>query len=79
MKKKLFENWDFMRILRLVVGLWLGYSAFADKQLIIGMMAGIFLIQAILNMGCGSNGCSIPNGRKIVNSKPEDVSFEEIK
>lgn len=54
------KNWDFMRLLRLGIGLWLGYAAITEHQVIIGVMAGLFLLQALMNIGCGSKGCNVP-------------------
>ncbi len=73
------KNWDFMRFLRLGIGLWLAYSAITEHQPIIGAMAGLFILQALLNMGCGSGGCNVASGKKNITSKPEDITFEEVK
>jgi hypothetical protein len=77
--KKILINWDFMRFLRLGIGLWLSYAAITEHQLIIGVMAGLFLIQAIMNIGCGSKGCNVPFSKNNTNQKVEDISFEEVK
>ena len=77
--KKTLINWNFMRFLRLGIGLWLGYTAITEHQLIIGVMAGLFLIQAIMNIGCGSKGCNVPFKKNNTNQKIEDLSFEELK
>lgn len=75
----ILKNWDFMRILRLGISLWLGYAAITEHQPIIGVMAGLFLLQALMNFGCGSKGCNVPYSKSNGNSKIEDISFEEIK
>jgi hypothetical protein len=75
----ILKNWDFMRLLRLGIGLWLGYTAITEHQAIIGVMAGLFLLQAIMNLGCGSKGCNVPYNKSNRNQKVEDISFEEIK
>jgi hypothetical protein len=75
----LLKNWDFIRFLRLGIGLWLGYAAISEHQLIIGVMAGLFLLQAIMNIGCGSKGCNVPFSKSNTNQKVEDISFEEVK
>ena len=77
--KKTLINWDFMRFLRLGIGLSLGYAAITEHQLIIGVMAGLFLIQAMMNIGCGSKGCNVPFNKNNTNHKFEDLSFEELK
>jgi hypothetical protein len=42
-------------------------------------MASLFLIQAIMNIGCGSKGCNVPFKKNNTNQKIEDLSFEELK
>jgi hypothetical protein len=77
--KNILKNWDFMRFLRLGIGLWLAYAAFTEQQVIVGVMAALFLLQALLNIGCGSKGCNVSSNRRSVNPKIEDISFEEVK
>ena len=42
-------------------------------------MASLFLIQAIMNIGCGSKGCNVPFSKNNTNQKVEDLSFGELK
>ena len=73
------QNWNLMRILRLGMGVWLGYSAFAENQPLLGMLGAIFALQAILNIGCcGAGGCATPRQNNTT-QLPEDISYEEIK
>ncbi|MFN4144869.1 MAG: hypothetical protein ACK4GN_03525 [Runella sp.] len=75
----LLQSWDLMRILRLVMALWLGYSAFADKQPLFGLIAAIFALQAIFNVGCcGANGCS-PQKPTHTKQSVEEISYEDVK
>ena len=77
---KLLKNWDFMRFLRLGIGLWIGYSAISEQQIILGAMAGLFIIQALLNIGCASGTCStLPSARRPMSHKIKNTTFEEIK
>ena len=66
---KLLKNWDFIRFLRLGIGLWLGYAAISEHQIIVGVMAGLFLLQAIMNIGCGSKGCNVTFSKSKTNHK----------
>ena len=63
-----FKNWDFARIIRLVMGLFFGISAIMDKDYFVMLIAGVLLYQAIANTGCGftkgSNSCSIDPPQK---------------
>lgn len=78
-KETLLTDWNFMRILRLVLGIYIAIQAIETLSLLSGIVAVFFLFQAITNTGCcGSNGCEIPqkksNGKKI-----EEVEYEEVK
>lgn len=77
----ILENWNFMRFLRLGMGLWLVYSAFADHQPLLGLLGGVFALQAIMNAGCcGSNGCATPNIRQSTGQTTiEPIQYEEVK
>lgn len=75
----ILKNWSFMRFLRLGVGLWMAYTAILDRQPVIGLMAVMFLIQALFNMGCVGGACNLPTTKETITSKPENVNFEEVK
>ncbi len=74
------KNWDFMRILRMGMGLWLIYSAFVDHQPLLGLLGGLFALQAIMNVGCcGAGGCATPNTRQSTQKNIEKTQYEEVK
>jgi hypothetical protein len=78
-KETLFQNWNFMRFLRLGLGIYIAYQAVETLSIFSGVVAAFFIFQAITNTGCcGSNGCSVPT-QKINPDKTEEVKFEEIK
>ncbi|PDS25380.1 hypothetical protein [Flavobacterium branchiophilum] len=60
MKKLIFSNWHFMRWVRLVAGLAMAYHAISTEAYFFLFFAGFFLIQALFDIGCGANGCSVP-------------------
>lgn len=78
-KETLLKNWDFMRLLRLGLGIYIAIQAIETLSLLSGIVAVFFLFQAITNTGCcGSNGCEIPQKKNNTN-KIEEVEYEEIK
>ena len=78
-KETLFNNWNFMRFLRLGLGLYIAVQAVETLSIVSGVVAVFFLFQAITNTGCcGSNGCALPTN-KSNSTKTEEVKFEEIK
>lgn len=74
------SNWNFMRMLRMGMGLWLIYSAVADHQPLLGLMGGLFALQAAMNIGCcGSAGCAAPNTRQSTSKTIDETHYEEVK
>lgn len=60
MKKVLLTNWHFMRFLLIAISLFLFSEAYTTQQWFFGAFGLFFLVQAIFNLGCGPNGCAIP-------------------
>jgi hypothetical protein len=77
MLAKLTQNWGFMRIIRLLVGGYALVEAFRASDILIGMIGAVLVGMALLNAGCGSQGCGIPAPRNNY-TKPEEVEYEEI-
>lgn len=78
-KQTLFTNWHFMRWLRLAFGIIFMVQAIEIHDIMIGAIAGFFLITAITNTGCcGSGSCATPT-RKTTKEGVEEISYEEIK
>lgn len=65
MKNLLLKNWDFVRTLRLLIGLGVGgYAAWAGDYFLV-TLGGLFIIQAVFNLSCcGSGGCSVASQKK---------------
>ncbi len=77
MLANLTQNWGFMRIIRLLVGGYALVEAYRASDILIGMMGAVLVGMALLNAGCGSQGCGIPAPRNNY-TKPEEVEYEEI-
>ena len=78
-KQTLLTNWNFMRFLRLGIGIYIAVQAIATQSAFSGVVAVFFIYQAVSNTGCcGSNGCALPI-KKSNTDKTEEVDFEEIK
>lgn len=55
-----FKNWNLIRGIRLVSGLGLAIYAFSSGEMMLLLIAGVFLFQAFFNVSCcGTSGCSI--------------------
>jgi hypothetical protein len=77
MLANLTSNWGFMRIIRLVVGGYALYQAILSYDILMGILGLVILVMALLNMGCGAQGCGIP-AQSPTSKKTNDVEYEEI-
>ena len=74
----LLSDWNFMRFVRLGLGVYIGIQAFETQSILSGLLAAFLLYQVVTNTGCcGANGCAIPPKKNNSNTT-EDVEFEEI-
>lgn len=79
LKNTILTGWNFMRWLRLAIGLVIAYQAYATQNGLLGLLAGIFIFQAVANAACcGAGACTTAPGKQNFD-KTEDVEFEEIK
>ena len=79
----LLTNWHPMRIIRLVSGLLIIWSAVDTHQLFVGLIGGLLLVQAIVNAGCGPAGCAVPSRPKRSTTDAQadsvkDIQYEEV-
>ncbi len=59
--KNYLTNWNWMRFLRLALGIMAIIQGFQSEEILLIIMGVLFSILPILNVGCGStSGCSIP-------------------
>jgi hypothetical protein len=78
-KETLLTGWNFMRWLRLALGLFIGIDAIQMHQPISGFIAAFFIYQAVTNTGCcGVSNCAAPT-TKGNPDKIEEIKYEEIK
>lgn len=76
---ELLRNWNFARLLRLALaGAFLG-AAVSSGERVAYVVAAVFGLQAILNVGCCGTTCAAPPvNRKAVNVV-HDVDYEEVR
>ncbi|MVM41153.1 hypothetical protein GO730_31420 [Spirosoma sp. HMF3257] len=76
------QNWGLMRIARLAAGGIVLWNALADHQPLLGLMGGFLLLQAVLNIGCGTGGCGVAAPRQqpqnFTQESTKDIEYEEI-
>lgn len=77
-KETIFNNWNFMRWLRLALGIYIAVQAVETLSIFSGVVAVFFMFQAITNTGCcGTNGCAVPIKKNSPNKK-EELESKEI-
>lgn len=76
--KNFLSNWNFMRVLRLALGIYIIVQGFVDNQWLFVALGGLFSLMPLLNIGCCcASGCNTPVRKS--NKKLEDISYEEVR
>jgi hypothetical protein len=74
---KILTGWNFMRLLRLCMGVAIVVQGIMVKDPLFALMGGLFVIMPLLNIGCcASSGCGIRNG--VVKQDAQEVAYEEV-
>ncbi len=72
------SNWNFFRLLRLILGIMMLVQAIMLKDVLLGIAASIFSIMALSNTGCcGVNTCcqsSTPTSKE----SSKEITYEEV-
>jgi hypothetical protein len=77
--QSLFTGWNFIRWLRLILGIAIASQAVETKDMFVGIIAVLLIYQAIANIGCcGVNNCTIPT-TKNNNTQLQEPEYEELK
>jgi uncharacterized membrane protein YuzA (DUF378 family) len=77
-KSGLFTNWHFVRILRLIFGVFAAVQAITYQDGLAGVIGALFLFQAITNTGCSVSGCTVPVRNNKNDPSIETVEYEEV-
>lgn len=71
---RILKKWDFVRIIRLLLGVLIAVYSISSQDYIFLVLAGFLLFQAIMNISCcGSPGCHTDNKHK------ENIYGDQIK
>ncbi len=78
MKQIIFNNWNFMRFLRLGLGIAIIVQAAMAGNWIMGIAGLLFTALPVFNIGCCSTtGCDTPAGKATGTTK-KDIQYEEV-
>jgi len=74
------QNWGFMRVIRLALGVYAMIEAVKAHELLMGMLGLLIAGMALLNMGCGTQGCGVPivKNTKTIDQNQDEVEYEEV-
>ncbi len=72
------RSWNFMRVLRLTLGIIVIVQGVAAQDWRFVVLGGVFSLLPVLNIGCcGTSGCYTTVSKN--NKSNEDISYEEIR
>ena len=76
MKNKILSDWNFMRALRLIIGIAIIIQAFIVSDIMFAVAGFLFAGMAVFNIGCCAAGnCSVA---KKNNDIEKEISYEEV-
>lgn len=77
MKKSIFTNWTFSRLLRLGMGIAIIVQAFIAKDILFGFLGSLLTAMPLFNMGCsGTQGCYVPPEK--IHDNTKEITYEEV-
>lgn len=77
--KEYLRNWNFMRLLRLALGIFIIVQGIQTRMWLFVFVGAIYAMMPLLNVGCcGTSGCA-PKSYKNYKSSNEEIHYEEVK
>ena len=77
MKQIIFSNWNFMRFLRLGLGIAIIVQSIMAGNWTMGILGLLFTAMPVFNIGCcATGGCSTPT--KKTSETTKDITYEEV-
>ncbi|MFZ4056896.1 MAG: hypothetical protein ACOYKE_02105 [Ferruginibacter sp.] len=79
MFKSITQHWNFMRALRLAMGIFIVVQGIEVKDTLFAIAGGVFALMALFNMGCCATGnCSVPANKIKSTEKVPQTIYEEV-
>ena len=77
MKQRILSNWNFMRFLRLGLGIYIIVQSTLEGNWTMGVLGLLFTAMPVFNIGCcGTAGCTTPVRKSSETTK--DIRYEEV-
>jgi hypothetical protein len=78
MKQAILSNWNFMRLVRLGLGIFILVQSVMLKDWSMGLLGVLFTIMPVFNIGCcGAGGCAT-KPQKNASADTKDTTYEEV-
>ncbi len=75
--KTILQNWNFMRMLRLVLGIAILVQGIVARDAVTIILGAAFGGMTVANIGCcGAGGCAV--NTRFTNNKTDDIHYEEV-
>lgn len=80
MKNRILSGWNFMRVLRLFIGVFILAQGIMAHDWLMGIMGAAFSLMPLLNIGCCATGnCAVNKRRSApIAENTEDITYEEV-
>ncbi|MFN8252902.1 MAG: hypothetical protein U0V75_13615 [Ferruginibacter sp.] len=79
MKQILFSNWNFLRVVRLLMGLVIVAQAVVARDAMFGVAGFLFTMMALFNTGCCAAGsCYSSTKPAVKKTAVENIPYEEV-
>lgn len=65
MKHTILNGWNFARVLRLALGIFILFQGVVGREWLFALAGGLFSLMSLLNIGCcGVAGCDTPVSKR---------------
>jgi len=76
----IFKNWNFVRLLRLAMGIFLVVEAVKSGIWFLIAVGAVFVAMPLLNIGCCASGnCAVTRPSPSSEKNNVEIDYEEIK
>jgi hypothetical protein len=77
MKQDILSGWNFMRFLRLSLGIAIIIQSIIHHDWTMGILGTLFTVMPVFNIGCcGIGACATPVKKN--NQTVKDITYEEV-
>jgi len=78
MIQAILSNWNFMKFLRLGLGIFIIVQAVIAKDGTMGFLGTMFTLMPVFNIGCCGTGCCAIAPPKRTSETTKDITYEEL-